>query len=572
MSRPAIEPNRMPRSLAGWMAAGVCLSVALLSWFGYRAVLDSQRSAGLLLERRTSDAADILVMALSRDMRGVEDSVLSSSEWSEVMLDPPYDIGSVVASAFARYPYPESFFGWRGELNGSSLVFFDRADRRPMWSSPSTGSPRFPVMTNTYPAIGEDLARRILANRVRGGEFSAFEIQLHGVSYQFVTRLLYDDAFNEHLKAGLGFTVNLAWVRRFYFPELAKQVGRIGGSREGLSLSVVDEAGTRVTEDVRVTDQAPISRRAFPLLFFDSLKVALDLPANLPRREWAVQVQPAGSASERGLSGDGVVRTLVVAAVAAGVLALGLVLTSSAVRASARLAELRSEFVSSVTHELKAPLATIRAIGESVATGRVTDTETLKEYAQLVVQESKRLTRLFDNLLAYSRITDVTEAYHFEALDLTGLVDEALRGFKSQLSGNRFEVDVDIPGQLPPIRADRTAMRLLLDNVIDNAMRYSGSSHWLRIGAEQTNGSVRIAVSDQGIGIPPHELRHVVRKFFRGSRAGSGGSGLGLAIANRIVADHAGNLAIDSTVGVGTTVHITLPVADDLDEDTNPRG
>ena len=573
MSRPPIEPNRVPRSLAGWMAAGVCLSVALLSWFGYRAVLDAQRSAGLLLERRTSDAADILVMALSRDMRGVEASVLSSSEWSDVMLDPPYDIGSVVASAFARYPYPESFFGWRGELKGSSLVFFDRADRRPAWSSPATGSPRFPVMTNTYPAISEDLAGRILANRVRGGEFSAFEIQLHGVPYQFVTHLLYDDAFNEHLKAGLGFTVNLAWVRRFYFPELAKQVGRIGGSREGLSLSVVDEDGRHVTEDVPVTDQAPISRRSFPLLFFDSLMVALDLPANLPRREWAVQVQPARGASELGLSGQSdVVRTLVVAAVAAGVLALGLALTSSAVRASARLAELRSEFVSSVTHELKAPLATIRAIGDSVATGRVTDTDTLKEYAQLVVQESKRLTRLFDNLLAYSRMTDVTEAYHFEALDLTGLVDEALRGFKSQLSGNGFEVDVDIPGLLPPIRADRMAMRLLLDNVIDNAMRYSGSSHWLRIGAEQTNGSVRIAVSDQGIGIPPHELRHVVRKFFRGSRAGSGGSGLGLAIANRIVADHAGCLAIDSTVGVGTTVNITLPVADDLDEDTNPRG
>lgn len=572
MSRPAIEPNRVPRSLAGWMAAGVCLSVALLSWFGYRAVLHGQRSAALLLERRTSDAADVLVMALSRDMRGVEASVLSSSEWSDVMLDPPYDIASVVASAFARYPYPESFFGWRGQLTGSSLVFFDRADRRPAWSSPSSGSPRFPVMTNTYPAIADDLARRILANRARGGEFSAFEIQLHGVPYQFVTRLLYDDAFHEHVKAGLGFTVNLSWVRRFYFPELTNQVGRIGGSREGLSLSVVDETGTRITEDAGMTGQAPISRREFPLFFFDSRMVALDLPADLPRREWAVQVHAVGSASELGLSADtDVVRTLVVASVAAGVLALGLALTSSAVRASSRLAELRSEFVSSVTHELKAPLATIRAIGDSVASGRVTDTDTLKEYAQLVVQESKRLTRLFDNLLAYSRITDVTEAYHFEALHLAGLVDEALRGFKSQLSASGFDVEVDVPEQLPPIRADRTAMRLLLDNVIDNAVRYSGSSHWLRIEAEQTVGVVRIAISDHGIGIPPHELHHVMRKFFRGSRAGSGGSGLGLAIANRIVADHAGTLAIDSAVGEGTTIDITLPVADDLDEDTYPR-
>jgi signal transduction histidine kinase len=572
MNRP-IEPHRVTPSLTGWMAAGVCLSVALLSWFGYRAVLHAQRSAALLLERRTSDAADVLVMALSRDMRGVEASVLSSSEWSDVMLDPPYDVATVVASAFARYPYPESFFGWRGELTRSSLVFFDRADRRPAWSMPASESLRFPVMTNTYPAISDDIARRILANRVRGGEFSAFEIELHGVPYQFVTRLIYDDAFHEHLKAGLGFTVNLAWARQFYFPDLTKQVGRIGGSREGLSLSVVDEAGKRITEDVPARGETPTSRRAFPLFFFDSLSVALDSPVNLPRREWAVEVHPVGSASELGLSADSdLVRTLVVAAVAAGVLAFGLALTSNAVRASSRLAELRSEFVSGVTHELKVPLATIRAIGDSVASGRVTDTDTLKEYAQLVVQESKRLTRLFDNLLAYSRITDVTEAYHFEALDLSGLVDEALRGFKSQLSASGFEVDVDIPEQLPPIKADRTAMRLLLDNVIDNAMRYSGSSHWLRIAADQPASGIRIAINDRGIGIPPHELRHVMRKFFRGSRAVSGGSGLGLAIANRIVADHGGSLTIDSTVGAGTTVYVTLPVADEFDEDTNPRG
>jgi signal transduction histidine kinase len=233
---------------------------------------------------------------------------------------------------------------------------------------------------------------------------------------------------------------------------------------------------------------------------------------------------------------------------------------------------MRSDFVSTVTHELKAPLATIRAIGDSVATGRVTDTETLKDYAQLVVQESKRLARLFDNLLAYSRITDVTEAYHFEPLELNELVEEALRGFRSQLAGNAFDVEVDVPHHLPLVRADRTAMGLLLDNVIDNAVRYSGPSHWLRFYAEQGDGNVRIAVSDRGIGIPPHELHHVVRKFFRGRRAGSGGSGLGLAIANRIITDHGGSLTIDSAVGAGTTVSLTLPIAEEPDEDTHPRG
>jgi signal transduction histidine kinase len=561
------------RSFAGWLAAGVCLSVALVSWFGYRAIRNAQHSSTLLLARRTSDAADLLVMALSRDMRGVEDSVLLSSRWNDAMLDPPYDIGTVVASAFARYPYPESFFGWRGPLTSGTLVFFDRADRPPAWSEPgaAAGGGRFPVTVRKYPSIGNQIVDRIFQDRIKGGEFSAFEIELHGVPYQFVTRLLYRDAFHEQLQAGLGFTVNMAWARRSYFPELAKQVGRIGGAREGLSLSIVDASGATVTDRIAASSGGPVSRRPFPLLFFDPDLVALDQPADLPHREWAVDVRPASNDPGFGATGAEAVRTLVVAATAAGVLALGLALSSRAVRASARLAEMRSEFVSTVTHELKTPLATIRAVGDSVASGRVTSGDTLRDYAQLVVQESKRLARLFDNLLAYSRITDVTEAYHFEPLEVGSLVDEALRGFSAQLSSNAFQVDVDIPPDIALVRADRTAMGLLLDNLIDNAVRYSDASHWLAIQAAQTNGVVKVAISDRGMGIPSDELRHVVRKFFRGRRAGSGGSGLGLAIASRIVEDHGGRLDIDSAVGTGTTVHLTLPVAGASDEHAHSR-
>jgi signal transduction histidine kinase len=557
------------RSFTGWLAAGVCLSVALLSWFGYRAVRDSQRSSRLLLERQTSDAADLLAMALSRDMRGVEDSVLRSSQWNEAMLDPPYDIGSLVASAFARYPYPESFFGWRGNLKTSSLVFFDRADRPSAWTASSARSGRVPVTINQYASINGDLVERILKDRVKGGEFSVFEFELHGVPYQFVTRLLYRDPFHEHLAGGLGFTVNLAWARQSYFPDLTRQVGRIGGTREGLRLSILDETGARVADGGGATANGPVSRREFPLLFFDPLMVALDQPRDLPQRKWAVEV----AAASTGLGGTGVdgVLTLVVAAAAAGVLALGLALTSRAVRATARLAELRSDFVSTVTHELKTPLATIRAIGDSVASGRVTNGDTLRDYAHLTVQESKRLTRLIDNLLAYSRITDVTEAYHFEPLDVSRLLEEALRGFAPQLSSSGFEVDVDVPPDVPLVRADRTAMGLLFDNVIDNAVRYSGPEHWLGIRATRTNGIVRVAISDKGIGIPSDEIDHVVRKFYRGRQAGSGGSGLGLAIANRIVSDHGGHFSIDSVVGTGTTVSLTLQVAEHHDEETHPH-
>ena len=159
---------------------------------------------------------------------------------------------------------------------------------------------------------------------------------------------------------------------------------------------------------------------------------------------------------------------------------IGLVLTARAARASARVAGMRSEFVSSVTHELKTPIATIRAIGDTLVRGRMSEPKAMQDYAQLVVQESRRLGRLVDNLLAYARITDVTEVYTFEPV-LPGAVDEALQVYRAQLAQAGFEVRVDVPGDVPAVRGDRTALGLVLDNLLDNAIRYSESSRWLDV-------------------------------------------------------------------------------------------
>src|SRR5205085_11102695 len=153
---------------------------------------------------------------------------------------------------------------------------------------------------------------------------------------------------------------------------------------------------------------------------------------------------------------------------------------------------------------------------------------------QLVVQEAKRLTRLVDNLLALSRITDVTEVYMFEPLAVDSLVDTTLQEFGQQLALAKFETQVDIPADLPAVRADRTAMGLLLDNLVDNAIRYSPQVRALRIDARRDGSKVVIEVADKGRGIPEDELDLVTRKFYRGRQQTPNGSGLGLAIVKRI--------------------------------------
>jgi signal transduction histidine kinase len=220
---------------------------------------------------------------------------------------------------------------------------------------------------------------------------------------------------------------------------------------------------------------------------------------------------------------------------------------------------MRSDFVAAVTHELKTPIANMRALSETLASGRGT-LEMAREYGQMGMREATRLTRLVDNLLASARITDVADAYLFESVALETVVDRSLQEFTPLLTDGGFDVRVDLPEELPAVRADATALGLMLNNLLDNAIRYSTDTRHLAITARANHASVILEVSDQGIGIPDSEIGRVTRKFFRGRHAIAGGSGLGLAIVDCIVADHAGVLEIRSGLGTGTTVVVTLPI------------
>jgi signal transduction histidine kinase len=551
--------ERRAGTLAAWLAVAGCLGVAVLTWFGYQATVGWQQSSVALAERRATEAANLLVTALTRDMRGVQTAVLGSPLWQRELRRSPADLGILVASAFARYPYPESFFVWQDPAS-TQMLFFNRSDRPPPWLKPAAESVRFPVSEGSDPALSGKIATRIAADGARGRRFSAFEMPMDGEPYQIVASLLYEGPSGDQLVGAIGFTVNLRWAYEHYFPELTQQVSRISGVH-GLTLAVTDDRGTVITGTLpRITPEST-RQRPFTMMFLDPPTVALDPPSDLPQRRWTVHINtdddPTLVTAMRWSY-----QTLVVTSIAAGAMALGLILTARGARAVARLSQMRSELVSTVTHELKTPIAAIRAIGETMATGRVSGPEATRDYARLVVKEAKRLTRLVDNLLAYARITDVTDAYSFEALDVEPLVDDALRAFTAQLRAGEFVVTVQIPPDLPRVRADKVSIGLLLDNLVDNAIRYSRQNRSLQIRAYADAAGVLVEVTDTGAGIPPDEIEHVVRRFVRGRHAGSNGTGLGLAIANRIVRDHRGRLAIRSVVDIGTTVAVTLPYAD----------
>ena len=553
--------TRFRRELADWLPLAISVFVVLLSWYGYRAMLEWRRSYEILAERRSQESADLLLKAIVRDMRAVQESVLTSAEWEQhAAVDRSYAITNLVASVFARYPYPESFFTWRAEADASELTFFNRSDRRPSWMGTPAHNARFPVITERNPAVSTLLLERIREDARRRRSLSAFHITLHGIRYQVVAQLNYTDDYRERLADVVAFTINLDWVREHYFHELTDQVWNVSGSgEEGLVFSVVDDTGAAVVGSPMREGDALTDTRPFDLMFFDP-DLMIDPPPDLPAEPWKVQVSAAGNVALLHAS-RGASRTFLIGAASAFTLAIGLVLAARAERSSARLAEMRSEFVSTVTHELKTPIATIRAAAETWSQNRLGGIDTFQSYGRLVVGEAQRLSRLVENLLAYARITDIAQAYAFEPLPVGVLFHDIQQEFEAQLDDAGFDLQFNLQPDVGPVRGDRLALRLLFDNLIDNAIRYSKTERRVHLSAETHGATVTIHVSDAGIGIPPEEIPLVTQKFVRGRSAPSGGSGLGLAIATRIARDHRGTLSIQSTPGEGTTVSVSLPAA-----------
>lgn len=535
------------------LTVAVCGAVLALAIYGYRAVQEWRRSTTVLIERATSDGADLLVTALARDMHGAQALVLANRDAGDYATQSLPDFSNEVSAAFSRFPYPESFFGWRS--GDDDVVFFNRANREPPWAMAMPGNRRYPVVLVTNPPLVAALFAEIRRDATERRGYSYFETTIGGIPYQIVARLQYTDRFRDELESVTGFTVNLAWVRERYFSEIVSQVARIAESGVNLEYAVVDDAEHVVAGG---THPGPVATRRFPVRFFDPTTSELSSRDAGASATWGVRV---GATDEPAVlwAADWTLPLIWVTALA---LVLSFFLLARAVRARASLITMRSEFVSTVTHELKTPIATIRAIADALLRGWLSG-EGVREYAGLLVQESRRLTRLVDNLLAYARVTDVTELYSYERVSPAELIEDSIGSFRQQLTDGHFDVVADVPHDLPLVRGDRTALRLALDNLIDNAIRYSGDRRWIHVEARRSASNVVIEVSDRGQGIPANEIEAVQQRFVRGQGTRTNGSGLGLAIVKRVAAHHAGQFELHSELGVGTRASFGVPIFED---------
>jgi signal transduction histidine kinase len=241
----------------------------------------------------------------------------------------------------------------------------------------------------------------------------------------------------------------------------------------------------------------------------------------------------------------------------------GLFFTYRAVAREMDLSRMKTEFVSSVSHEFRTPLSAIEALLERLESGKVHDEEMLRRYYAASRREVQRLTAMVNQLLDFSRLKEGREEFSFETIDLNQLAEEALQSFRNLGFGARLANALDREGLLN-ISADKDAAYQCIHNLIDNALKYSPNGSQVTIASGRRDGSVFLQVSDRGPGIAPEEQELIFEQFYRARSAGEHGiqgAGIGLALVKRVMKAHGGAVTLESRLGEGSMFQLTFPEA-----------
>ena len=235
-------------------------------------------------------------------------------------------------------------------------------------------------------------------------------------------------------------------------------------------------------------------------------------------------------------------------------------------RQQTRLSKMKTNFVSSVSHELRAPVASMRLMAEALDRGKISDAPKQKEYFRFIVQECRRLSSLVENILDFSRIEQGRKEYEFEPTDLQALAEQTVKLMEPYAAERQVKVQISHSSLSTPhssLSLDGLALQQALINLIDNAIKHSPANATITIGMESHATTVHLWVEDHGPGIPLEEHEKIFQRFYRlGSelRRETQGIGIGLAIVKHIVTAHQGRVLVKSAPGQGSRFTIELPL------------
>jgi two-component system phosphate regulon sensor histidine kinase PhoR len=225
-----------------------------------------------------------------------------------------------------------------------------------------------------------------------------------------------------------------------------------------------------------------------------------------------------------------------------------------------RLESVRRDFVANVSHELRTPLTVIAGFTETLTEEGVPP-EKRRQFGEMILTNTTRMQRIVDDLLDLSRIESGGWVPNPVLLDAESFIQDVFTGLRDASEAKGIALQVRVDPSTKEIFADRTALRQILSNLLENAVRYTSQGS-VTVSTEPAQGGVNISLSDTGTGIPSEHLPRIFERFYRadsGRARESGGTGLGLAIVRHLVEAHGGKVEAESTAGRGTTMRVFLP-------------
>jgi signal transduction histidine kinase/tetratricopeptide (TPR) repeat protein len=294
----------------------------------------------------------------------------------------------------------------------------------------------------------------------------------------------------------------------------------------------------------------------------DTPPVYSAFPSNLP--SWSLTIYPEEPGLFVSLFRTGKGLFFYIFIVILIILAFGLFFTLQTVNNELHLSRMKSYFMSTVSHEFKSPLTSIRQMAEMLVHGRVPSPDRQQKYYTTILQQSERLSHLIDNILDFSKMEEGQKIFRFETADITPVVKEMVESFQKITADEGFLISLSITEPLPDVVFDHEAMEQVIHNLIDNACKYSGESRTIEVQLYPEGNKIVLSVRDQGVGIRKEDQEKIFSRFYRAGEEltqAVKGSGIGLTIVKQIVESHQGEVTVESNPGKGSIFNVILPIS-----------
>jgi signal transduction histidine kinase len=523
------------------ITATIC-AAGLVLFLQHRAISTLQSQTQVILRQISEQTASDVAAELHRSLDGPVFDTLAAVNHPELRAGRLDLVAQEYEKGLNDYPHIDRFFAWHAQTEQTApgeVMFYGRGG----------GFRRDAV-----------LGRAVIELARRHAPAQQIYVAAEGVGparHQALLRLFWTDARRVEYFAVLGFVVDPSRMRDQLFGVLrhgwldALLIRR--GVNVPLQLRILDEHGGLVYGNEAAGPAA--ARVPFPMLFYPADEIQSRLAAGVESRNWAIEVTPVPHAGTFAAFGEGYGPTAL--SVVLMLIALGL--TVQAHRRSSELAQMQTDFIAHVSHQLKTPLSLLSAATETLQMDRVRSPERFAAYLATIHAEAARLSLLVQRVLEFSRVQQ-RRSYEVERVDLGALVRETVDAFSHSLSSKHFTFSVEQDGPSPLVMADPAALEQVLANLLDNAVKYSDAVKEITVRVRSSNSEAIVEISDRGVGIAAADQARIFERFYRTSGApGRPGFGLGLSIVRELIQAHRGRIEVTSALGAGSTFRIVLP-------------